>query len=508
MSSNIRRTVESAQGVLAGFFGKEHLIDYGEKHGPVQIHLSDLNYNILVPDTRYCEVLRKNNHSAMVHPDFLPGFKEQRLEVEAEITKFRDNLLKSVIETQSKVDAALQHQATKAKQTSDVRFNKHRQHYLHNPALQPLYEERGRAIARVDRFWPDVLNRDPDLQDVITRDDMKALIYLRSLEVEQFEGMYTSGYRIHFTFDRNPYFYNTHLCKEVFTRVNPVAPPSTQTVVKWKPGWKLIPDEVEQKDDHDTPSSQCASFAKPPASQPTPKSFFHWFSEPSFHGLDSVSAAITGDIWRNPLALLGFSETYVEEVQILVICTGHICFKILCPCIYAFGGAEKAALAVLVQSPPVLICGKDSLTLKKKKKPVPCTLIEDRLFRAPKLCLYSSHDSTMTGLMEIFSIWNNEWPPFASDLRLELYREVDSSEFYIRVLFNGQEQRIRGQTESYMHWPDFCNAIKDFTIQRDELKMMCDSDILEKIAKDVLKHEKWEVETKQIRHKTETPAGM
>ncbi|RUS73222.1 hypothetical protein EGW08_019023 [Elysia chlorotica] len=291
LSSNVRRTVESAQGVVAGFYGKDELVDYAKRFRPVQIEISDPDYNILIPNTHGCQVLKKNNHSAMVHPDFLPGFKEQRLEVEAYILKSRQQALEMVTHIQSKLDSALQSERTR---TPRLELNKHRQPYLRDPRAQPLFEERGRAIANIDRFWANVLNRDPTLRDIITEPDMHALVYLRDLEVEKFKGTLTEGYRIHFYFDKNPYFHDRHLCKEVFTRVSSTAPPSRQTRINWKPGRSLFP--VDLKDD----SPEKADVKN--KTEPAPRSFFQWFVDPTFPESDPVGTAITGEVWRQPLA--------------------------------------------------------------------------------------------------------------------------------------------------------------------------------------------------------------
>lgn len=60
----------------------------------------------------------------------------------------------------------------------------------------------------------------------------------------------------------------------------------------------------------------------------------------------------------------------------------------------------------------------------------------------PKLCLFSTHDSTMTGLLEAFGLWDCEWPPFGANIRIELYRDMNSPEYYVRVLYCG-EVRIK-----------------------------------------------------------------
>ncbi|GFO41751.1 hypothetical protein PoB_006825600 [Plakobranchus ocellatus] len=158
MSSNIKRTVQSAQSVVAGLYSKEQLNDYATICGPVKIYIPDPNYNLLIPDTEDCDVLKKNNISTLVHTDRLPGFKDQRLEVEAHIMKFREKLLEAVAEVQARIDSMLDFYKNEGARTHVLEINRHRQHYQYDPILQPLYEERGRAIAKVERFWASVVS--------------------------------------------------------------------------------------------------------------------------------------------------------------------------------------------------------------------------------------------------------------------------------------------------------------------------------------------------------------
>ncbi|GFS02843.1 lysophosphatidic acid phosphatase type 6 [Elysia marginata] len=558
MSSNIRRTVESAQSVLAGFYSKDHLLEYARKQSPVRIEIAEGDHSILTPDTHGCEVLKKNNHSAMVHPDFLPGFKEQRLEVEAHIkvvvvvvlvrvvvvvaavvgvvvvsvvkavavavvvaaaevkvvivegsvaeglthwsqdlevaVKPRKKLYEAVSQVQTRIEAALQNKETR---TRHLRLNRHRQHYQYDPTLQPLFEERGRAIANVDRFWANVLNRDPALRDVITESDMKALIYLRNLEVEQFEGTLSSGYRIHFYFDKNPYFYNNHLCKEVFTKVGSTAPPSRETLIKWRPGWNLVEaDLAHSVESGEKPQQQKDMQAAVDEATSSPKSFFHWFSQPSDSASDRIGCAIAGSNWRNPLASADIvpkvSDHWDKHLNFVAgrdDTTARVTHGLPYPQEVAKfrQRIDDNASSILYLS----MAGQTQQSRQVVTRLAAGPLLTEMYDQAHKLvsgekglklCLYSSHDSTMSSLMESLGIWNNEWPPFASDIRLELYRQEDGTDYFVRVLFNGKEQKVRGQTDSFVRWADFVESIRPYLIRREEQKAVCKSDILETIA--------------------------
>lgn len=41
-------------------------------------------------------------------------------------------------------------------------------------------------------------------------------------------------------------------------------------------------------------------------------------------------------------------------------------------------------------------------------------------------------------MMEILNIWDDKWPPFAADVRLELYKATNCKEWYVRVLYLGK----------------------------------------------------------------------
>ncbi|CAG5116697.1 unnamed protein product, partial [Candidula unifasciata] len=187
---------------------------------PVKIYVTDKIYDILVPDTKCCKILRKANTASMSDSDSMPGFKEDRLAVEEKISEAREQQMCVVRLAQDKVNKLNACFPTDSlSRTKTAAFNTYGQEYLYDPILQDVLEERGQAMSEVDRLWADVLVRNPYLSKIITKIDLKALSYLRRLDVEEFR----RGYRFHFYFDPNPYFYNKHLCKEVFTDIPKVS---------------------------------------------------------------------------------------------------------------------------------------------------------------------------------------------------------------------------------------------------------------------------------------------
>lgn len=64
-------------------------------------------------------------------------------------------------------------------------------------------------------------------------------------------------------------------------------------------------------------------------------------------------------------------------------------------------------------------------------------MVDIPVSRTPKIYLYSTHDSTMVALLESTGLFNWQWPPFAADLRFELY-EDDDKQHWVRVLYCGE----------------------------------------------------------------------
>ena len=54
--------------------------------------------------------------------------------------------------------------------------------------------------------------------------------------------------------------------------------------------------------------------------------------------------------------------------------------------------------------------------------------------------LYSAHDSNVASLMALFGLPLDRQPPFASDVRLELYRLGSSNRYVVRLTYNGTPQ--------------------------------------------------------------------
>lgn len=56
-----------------------------------------------------------------------------------------------------------------------------------------------------------------------------------------------------------------------------------------------------------------------------------------------------------------------------------------------------------------------------------------------KMVLYSGHDLTLTPLLKVLGIFDGKWPPYASRLALETWRNSDN-QFFLRTVYNGEDR--------------------------------------------------------------------
>ena len=90
-----------------------------------------------------------------------------------------------------------------------------------------------------------------------------------------------------------------------------------------------------------------------------PNSLFQWFLQPTYHERDSVGAAITGNIWRNPqalakvkLALMGDVYCKITSIPHSFSASNYVAFKdifqILSGCIFQLEPLHSAIKDLLV----------------------------------------------------------------------------------------------------------------------------------------------------------------
>ncbi|XP_070606339.1 lysophosphatidic acid phosphatase type 6 isoform X2 [Erythrolamprus reginae] len=88
-----------------------------------------------------------------------------------------------------------------------------------------------------------------------------------------------------------------------------------------------------------------------------------------------------------------------------------------------------------------------------------------------KLILYAVHDVTLFPLLMAMGVFNSKWPPYAADVTLELYQH--SKDWFIRLLYNGEELIPRGCKDGLCPLEDFLNALSVYSTKPLVHKMIC-----------------------------------
>ena len=95
---------------------------------------------------------------------------------------------------------------------------------------------------------------------------------------------------------------------------------------------------------------------------------------------------------------------------------------------------------------------------------------------AVKLNLYSGHDTTLLPLLSALGIDISNWPPYASNIIFELYRKNVSgkSEYFVKVLYNGEEQRVTGEYSTMCPLATFIKSMESIRLTHPEYRKLCD----------------------------------
>lgn len=88
-----------------------------------------------------------------------------------------------------------------------------------------------------------------------------------------------------------------------------------------------------------------------------------------------------------------------------------------------------------------------------------------------KLVVYSGHDSTLLPLLHAFDAFL-DWPPYASNFILELWRDEDQHDSYVRVVFNGDVVPVFGE-KSFCKWETFVAGVKRFVPHNFSMECAC-----------------------------------
>ncbi|KAK3580543.1 hypothetical protein CHS0354_009499 [Potamilus streckersoni] len=132
-----------------------------------------------------------------------------------------------------------------------------------------------------------------------------------------------------------------------------------------------------------------------------------------------------------------------------------------------------------------------------------CVLENMQKKNGPKLYLFSAHDSTIVGVLHALNIFDNQWPPFAANIRFELYEDSKKTE-YVKIKYNGQDKVVRGCEKELCTLSDFKKAISKYTVQKQEYESLCASNTLGVTAKVIQKM----VKDDETKEQSNTPVGM
>ncbi|NWZ83134.1 lysophosphatidic acid phosphatase type 6 [Poecile atricapillus] len=93
--------------------------------------------------------------------------------------------------------------------------------------------------------------------------------------------------------------------------------------------------------------------------------------------------------------------------------------------------------------------------------------------KARKLFLYASHDSTLIPLLLALGTFDNKWPPYASDVILELYQHRRSKEWFVRVSYRGEEQVVKGCKAGLCPLEEFLEVLSQYSLTPKEYSNLC-----------------------------------
>ncbi|XP_074044716.1 lysophosphatidic acid phosphatase type 6 [Macrotis lagotis] len=90
-----------------------------------------------------------------------------------------------------------------------------------------------------------------------------------------------------------------------------------------------------------------------------------------------------------------------------------------------------------------------------------------------KLYLYATHDVTLMPLLMTLGIFDHKWPPYASDLVLELYQHKEYKDWFVRLSYNGKEQVVRGCPAGFCPLAEFLTALSPYVVNPEEYTSLC-----------------------------------
>ncbi|NXG46186.1 PPA6 phosphatase, partial [Psilopogon haemacephalus] len=93
--------------------------------------------------------------------------------------------------------------------------------------------------------------------------------------------------------------------------------------------------------------------------------------------------------------------------------------------------------------------------------------------KARKLILYASHDTTLIPLLVALGTFDHKWPRYAADVILELYQHQQSKEWFVRMLYHGEEQVVKGCRGGLCPLKEFLGVLSQYSVSPEEYNNLC-----------------------------------
>eukprot|EP00698_Gefionella_okellyi_P003075 TRINITY_DN12890_c0_g1_i1.p1 TRINITY_DN12890_c0_g1~~TRINITY_DN12890_c0_g1_i1.p1 ORF type:complete len:418 (+),score=68.17 TRINITY_DN12890_c0_g1_i1:25-1278(+) len=79
----------------------------------------------------------------------------------------------------------------------------------------------------------------------------------------------------------------------------------------------------------------------------------------------------------------------------------------------------------------------------------------------PRYRLYSGHDSSVTPFLNALRVNDNQWPPYASHVVMELWQSASNGAYAVRITYNGVVLQLPGCSSPLCDWDEFTASIAD-----------------------------------------------
>ncbi|CAF2731622.1 unnamed protein product [Rotaria sp. Silwood2] len=182
----------------------------------------------------------------------------------------------------------------------------------YNKLRQPNYKKRSDLISKIPSFWVSVFLNHPQLSSYLDQNDENILQYLKRIDVEEHDDI-KSGYRLKFTFDKNPHFENDLIVKE-YSVTESSETQCKSTPIRWKNESKNSQTASNKKPDGDSSTSTTRKRSYDNDNTDEHGAFMTWFTDITGEtSNDEFGEVIKDDIFVNPLQYYLAATTNDED---------------------------------------------------------------------------------------------------------------------------------------------------------------------------------------------------